>query len=56
MNTKNNIIMIILLAVLMLLAIVSLKLKNDKNENSNLKVTGKTLVVYFSAQNHTKNL
>lgn len=56
MNTKNKTIMIILLAVLMLLAIISLKLKNDKNENSNLKVTGKTLVVYYSAQSHTKNL
>lgn len=56
MNTKNNIIMIILMAVLMILALVSLKLKNNKNENDNLKVTGKTLVVYFSAQNHTKNL
>lgn len=56
MNTKNNIIMIILMAVLMILALVSLKLKNNKNENDNLKVTGKTLVVYYSAQNHTKNL
>ena len=56
MNTKNKTIMIILLAVLMLLAIVSLKLKNDKNENSNPKVTGKTLVVYYSAQSHTKKL
>ena len=56
MNTKSKTIMIILMAFLIILAIVSLKLKNGKNENSNLKVTGKTLVVYYSAQNHTKNL
>ena len=56
MNTKNRTIMIILMAILMIVALIGLRLKNDKSENTNVKATGKTLVVYFSAQNHTKNL
>ncbi len=56
MNTKNRTIMIILMAILMIVALIGLRLKNDKSENTNVKATGKTLVVYFSAQNHTKSL
>ena len=44
------------MAILMIVALIGLRLKNDKSENTNVKATGKTLVVYFSAQNHTKNL
>ena len=33
MNTKNRTIMIILMAILMIVALIGLRLKNDKSEN-----------------------
>ena len=56
MNTKSKTIMTILMAILIILALIGIRLKNDKKESSDIKATGKTLVVYFSAQNHTKAL
>ena len=41
MNTKNRTIMIILMAILMIVALIGLRLKNDKSENTNVKATGK---------------
>lgn len=57
MNTKNRTIMIILTAILALVAIAGIYLKNNKKEtNNDIDLNKKTLVVYFSAQNHTKAL
>lgn len=56
MNTRNRIIMIILSAVMAIVAVIGVRLKNNENEISEDVLSGKTLVVYFSAQNHTKNL
>ena len=56
MNTRNRIIMIILSAVMAIVAVIGVRLKNNENEISEDVLSGKTLVVYFSAQNHIKNL
>ena len=56
MNTKNKVIMIILTAVLLIVAVIGVRLKSNENKASGDVLSGKTLVVYFSAQNHTKNL
>ena len=56
MNTKNRIIMIILAAVMAIVAVIGVRLKSNKNDVNKDVLSGKTLVVYFSAQNHTKNL
>ena len=57
MNTKNRTIMIILTAILALVAVAGIYLKNNKKEiNNDIDLNKKTLVVYFSAQNHTKAL
>lgn len=56
MNTKNKVIMIILTAVLLIVAVIGIRLKSNENKASGDVLSGKTLVVYFSAQNHTKNL
>lgn len=56
MNTKNRIIMIILAAVMTIVAVIGVRLKSNENKASGDVLSGKTLVVYFSAQNHTKNL
>ena len=56
MNTKNKVIMIILTAVLLIVAVIGVRLKSNENEVDAKTLSGKTLVVYFSAQNHTKSL
>ena len=56
MNTRNRIIMIILSAVMAIVAVIGVRLKNNENEISEDVLSGKTIVVYFSSQNHTKNL
>lgn len=50
MNTRNRIIMIILSAVMAIVAVIGVRLKNNENEISEDVLSGKTLVVYFSAQ------
>ena len=56
MNTKNKVIMTILAAVMAIVAVIGIRLKSNENKVNQDVLSGKTLVVYFSAQNHTKNL
>lgn len=48
--------MIILTAVLLIVTVIEVRLKSDKNEVSDKVLSGKTLVVYFSLQNYTKKI
>lgn len=48
--------MIILTAVLLIVTVIEVRLKSDKNEVSDKVLSGKTLVVYFSLQNYIKKI
>lgn len=48
--------MIVLTAVLLIVTVIEVRLKSDKNEVSDKVLSGKTLVVYFSLQNYTKKI